>query len=54
MRYKIGVLLSAWCFQRKRNQIVRWKPKEGGKINVVDKYYNDRRQFGAFLIENKF
>ena len=41
-------------FNEKENQIERWEPKEGGKLIDVDKYYSDRRQFGAFLIENKF
>ena len=41
-------------FNEKENQIERWEPNEGGKIIYADKYYNSRRQFGAFLIENKF
>ena len=41
-------------FNEKESQIERWEPSEGGKLIYADKYYNDRRQFGAFLIENKF
>ena len=41
-------------FNEPENQIERWKPNEGGKIIYSDKYYNDRRSFAAFLIENKF
>ena len=40
-------------FNKNVNQIERWKPNEGGKLIYSDKYFTNRRQFAAFLIENK-